>query len=430
MEAEQLYRQILSKESNHAQATHMLGVVAYNVNRLEVAEQWMRRALSLDPQLGGCYGNLGLVLAAQGRDEEAISAYRKAIELLPNLPEAYNSLGNALQSQGEFQAAEECFRNALKIRPGIVQTHWNLAKLLLLQGKYQEGWQEYAWRTQLGDFNFVRKDFAQPQWDGKELRGKTILINTEQGFGDNIQFIRYLPMVRDLGAKILLGCQPELIRLFRGQFKIDQWVLASQRLPDFHVHSPLLSLPMVFRTRLDSIPARVPYLFPEGIAAERWKDRLTRLEGRRVGIAWAGKPTHLHDRNRSIELPMLSPLAQVPGISFVSLQAGEAARQPAGEMRLNSWTDDLQDFAETAALIANLELVITVDTAIAHLAGAMGKPVWVLLPFVPDWRWLLARTDSPWYPTMRLFRQKQAGDWTHPLEQVVQSLHDLIKGNG
>ena len=271
----------------------------------------------------------------------------------------------------------------------------------------------------------AQPEFAQPPWDGSELNGKTVLLHAEQGLGDSIQFVRYVPMVRDRGGKVVLQCQPALSRLFTGLPGIDRVIKNGDPIPRFDAHCPLLSLPRAFGTTLDSIPASVPYLTADPAAALDWAKRLADRPGKKVGIVWAGRAGYVGDRTRSLSLTTLAPLACASGITWYSLQKGYAAAQisdaPQG-MELIDRTAELNDFADTAALIANLDLVISVDTAVAHLAGAMGKSVWTLLPYAPDWRWLLNRDDSPWYPTMRLFRQQRPGDWGEVIQRIAESL--------
>ncbi|HEY7091041.1 MAG TPA: glycosyltransferase family 9 protein, partial [Tepidisphaeraceae bacterium] len=273
------------------------------------------------------------------------------------------------------------------------------------------------------------RSFSRPQWTGSPIRrGETMLLHAEQGFGDTIHFIRFTRLVAERGAKVILECPPELSRLMEGsaaELGITQVVRLSQPpipLPPFDIHCPVMSLPMGFRTDLGSIPSS-SYLKADSKLVNLWSTRLGKPSGTRVGLAWAGRPSHRNDQNRSIDLNLLaSHLSNIPGVTYFSLQKGAATNLPGSAMPMIDHTSELSDFADTAALIANLDLVITVDTAVAHLAGALGKPVWVLLPFVPDWRWMLNRDDSPWYPTMRLFRQQSIGDWTVPLESVSEQL--------
>jgi hypothetical protein len=277
-------------------------------------------------------------------------------------------------------------------------------------------------------------EFAEPPWDGRPLEGRTLLLHAEQGFGDAIQFIRYLPLAAERGGRIIIECQAQLQRLFQINAGGSQIVASGQPMPDFDSHCPLLSLPWVFGTTLASVPDIVPYLRADAENVGSWRQRLAEhSQVVKVGLVWSGNPAHKNDRCRSMTLARLAPLAQTRGVRFFSLQKGEAAteaRTPPPGMELIDWTEELTDFADTAALIAHLDLVIAVDTAVAHLAGAMGKPVWTLLPFVPDWRWLLEREDSPWYPSMRLFRQPFWGDWDSVIERVADELSNWIKNRG
>ncbi len=274
------------------------------------------------------------------------------------------------------------------------------------------------------------RDSAQRQWDGSSLEGRSLLLHAEQGFGDALQFIRYLPRVAQRGGRIILGCQPELQRLFQTIADGCQIVVRGQALPAFDLYCPLLSLPRVFGTTLASIPNLIPYLRADAGEAGKWQQRLAEhCSMVKVGLAWAGSPAHKNDRNRSMKLARLAPLGRTPGVRFFSLQKGEAAAEsktPPG-LELVDWTQELKDFADTAGLIENLDLVIAVDTAVAHLAGAMGKPVWTLLPSNSDWRWMLEREDSPWYPTMRLFRQTSWGDWDSVVARVAEALSLWIR---
>jgi len=327
---------------------------------------------------------------------------------------------------GRIDEAIAACRQAIALNPDYAEFHFNLALSLLTSGDFQQGWEEYEWRWKCKEFPSPARDFAQPQWDGCPLEGRTLLLHTEQGHGDALQFIRYFPLVEQRGGKILIECYAELQRLFRTTAGRCQVVVRGQPLPAFDLHSPLLSLPRVFGTNLANIPNTVPYLRADPEDAGRWQRRLADDSALvKVGLAWAGRPTHTNDRNRSIKLARLAPLGQLPGVRFFSLQKGEVAAEaktPPPGMELVDWTEELKDFAETAALIANLDLVVAVDTAVVHLAGAMGKPVWVLLPFGSDWRWLLERQDSPWYPSMRLFRQSRIGDWDSVIARVVEAL--------
>lgn len=426
-------RQAVTLDPKSPEAWIDLGYGLAERGQLDEAIAAARQSIALDPRLPGAYGNLGVALAGKDQLDEAISAYGLAIALQPDLAEAHSNLGDTLHQKGQLDEAIAACRQAIGLKPGCAEGHYNLALTLLQQGNFAEGWDEHEWRWQTQNFPSPQQNFSQPQWDGSDLAGRTILLHAEQGFGDAIQFIRYAPLVAARGGTVLFMGAAGLRRLFQGTIGITQWLAPHETPPAFDVHCPLMSLPLAFDTCLQSIPASVPYMHPDPGAVERWQKKLTRDHPRhKVGLAWAGQTRHRNDRNRSIPLASLAPLAEVMNVTFYSLQKGSAGKQaktPRAEMTMIDWTDELTDFADTAALIANLDLVISVDTAVAHLAGAMGKPVWTLLPFVPDWRWLLDREDSPWYPTMRLFRQPTRGDWDSVIQRLAEALsHGIATG--
>ena len=424
------YRLAITLRPNYIKAHGNLGTALYDNGQLDEAIAAYHRAIALKPDSSEVHSNLGTALYDNGQLDEAIAAYRQAIALQPDLPEAHSNLGNALQGKGQLANAVAAYRRAIALKPDFPKAHVNLAYALLVEGDFLQGWDEYEWRWKLKDVAFSQRNFSQPQWDGRSMEGRTLLLHAEQGFGDAIQFIRYLPLVAQRGGNIILECQPELRRLFQTMAS-DLPVLArGESLPSFDVHSPLLALPRVFSTGLGDIPRTVPYLRTDAAGAAIWCERLAGSStSLKVGLVWAGHPTHKNDRQRSLKLASLAPLAEVGGVRFISLQkagtSAEARTPPAG-MELIDVAEELQDFADTAALISNLDLVIAVDTAVAHLAGAMGQPVWTLLPFAPDWRWLLERSDSPWYPTMRLFRQPSIGDWDAVIAEVREQLQALV----
>ncbi|MDP9172419.1 MAG: tetratricopeptide repeat protein [Planctomycetota bacterium] len=463
-EAIAVYRHALSLQPDYTEAMNNLGVVLYERKELAEAIACYRRALAIKPDYDHAINNLGNALSENGQVEEAFACYERVIKLSPNYADAYNNMGDIFVERnrlddaiGYFQKAcalrpdyAEAFSNlgnvmyrkcrmeeavaynrrAIALKPDLATAHWNLGLALLCRGEFPEGWREYAWRTRVRDMDGSCREFSQPLWDGGALGGRTILLHAEQGIGDSIQFIRYLPQVKAKGGKIMIDCGRPLMRLFQQSFAVDQWVCTGEPIPEFDVHCPLMSLPMVLGTTIQNIPAEVPYLLTDAKATEHWRQRTGEFQGLKVGVVWAGRPEHGNDRNRSMSLSTLAPLADVPGITFFSLQKGEPAAQardaPAG-MRLIDYADELEDFADTAALVANLDLVISVDTSVVHLAGALGKPVWALLPFWPDWRWMVNRSDSPWYPTLRLFRQRQTGDWNPPISEALSALRAFMK---
>jgi len=421
-EAVAVYRQSIALNPNFPKAHNNLGTALKEKGQLDEAIAAYRQAIILDPHYTEAHSNLGNALKDKGDVDEAIAAHRQAIVLNPSFSEAHNNLGMALKDMGQLDEALAAYRQAVALRSNFPEAHYNVASVLLAQGDFQPGWEEYEWRWKLKDFQPFLRNFARPLWDGSPLESRTLLLHAEQGFGDAIQFIRYLPFFIQQGGKIIVECQIELQRLFQTVADGVQVVARGHPLPAFDLHCPLLSLPRIFGTTLDTIPNAVPYLQSDPHDAENCRREFRDHEPiTKVGLAWAGNPAHKDDHNRSMQLATLAPLVHIPGVRFFSLQKGEWGNPRTG-LEIIDWTKEPKDFADTAALIANLDLVIAVDTAVAHLAGAMGKPVWTLLPFVPDWRWLLDREDSPWYPSMRLFRQPSREDWDSVVAQVVDAL--------
>jgi hypothetical protein len=329
------------------------------------------------------------------------------------------------------------------LKPDYADAHWNLSLLVLRFGDFEQGWVEHEWRWKIDQTQ--PREFSKPRWDGEALEGQTILLHAEQGFGDTIQFVRYAALVkeRNPGAGVVVQCQKRLVNLLRTCRGIDRLVLEGGELPAFDVHAPLLSLPGILKTTLETIPADVPYLFADEGLVAKWKAKLDAVKGFRVGINWHGREGNVESRRRDVPLEFFEGLAQVPGVRLVSSQKGEAATRSEvggqgselGEtdaarptiVDVGEFDTDSGAFMDTSAIMMNLDLVITSDTSVAHLAGALGVPVWVALPFVPDWRWLLDRSDSPWYPTMRLFRQKRIGDWMGVFEEIRAALAERVR---
>jgi tetratricopeptide (TPR) repeat protein len=426
-EAVAAYRMAAALRPDDAEALNGLGGALFKDGAFEQAIEFVRRAIALRPDLVEAHNNLGLALYRLGCYEAAIAAFGKAIDLRPQFHQAHNNLGNVYYTLGKLDQAVSSYQTALKLWPDYAMAHHNLGVILMLRGDLQQGWKELDWGP-LWQPNPRRAQLTKPLWDGSELGGRRILIHAEQGFGDAIQFIRYLPRVIAKGGEVQVACQRELHRLFQPIGPKVRWIAPDEPLAEHDVRSPLMGLPRIFDTTLENIPATIPYLAADVELAQQWGDRLSKEPGKKIGLAWAGRPKDINDRERSITLAHLAPLAQVPGLTFISLQKGDASAQaanpPAG-MKLLDWTDELKDFADTAALIASLDLVIAVDMVVVHLAGALGKPVWMLLQCYPDWRWLLDRADSPWYPTMRIFRQPRLGDWNTPIAQVSEALQRL-----
>jgi hypothetical protein len=408
------------------------------IKRFDAALSSYDKALAIKPDHIEALTNRGLVLYESNRLDEAIASYDKVLALNPDCIEAYINRGNALSRLNHVDEAIACHDQAIALQPDLALAHFNRSLPLLLKGDYISGWDEYEWRLK-GGMGFVEfRRFPTPQWLGKDdLTGKTIFVYAEQGYGDTIQFLRYVPLLASRGARVILEVQPSLLRLAQRLAGPAQ-VFASSEVPlRFEFWSPLMSLPRAFGTTIATIPCEVPYLAPDPLQAGDWRRRLAHLRGLRVGLVWAGGAhAHQHeaastDRRRSIALGHFAKLADVPGLSFVSLQKGEAGLQTSSSppgLVIEDWTNQLTDFAETAALIEVLDLVISVDTSVVHLAGALGKPVWLLNRFDTCWRWLLNREDSPWYPSLRQFRQPTAGDWDSVMMQVRNALAQFAAG--
>jgi Flp pilus assembly protein TadD len=463
-QAEQQCRWILARNADHADALNLLGIVAFRVGRADISLKLIARAVTLNPNSPEYHNNLGNVLLASGQYGPAAAAYRRSLAIKPGVAEIYNNLGNALSGVREYVQSLEAqqtsirlnpnrpepysntgtvlselgkndeaiaaYRAALALKPDFAEVHFNLSGCLLLKGDFETGWEEYEWRTKCVAVPDPREEFRRPVWDGGNLVGKTILLQAEQGLGDTLQFMRYVPMVAARGGRVLVECQPELIPVLKQLDVVSEWFPFGGSPPAFDIWARLLSLPCIFGTTLATIPAPTKLLKADASRSEQFRvqlDRLIRDQPRRpkVGLVWAGRPEHKNDHNRSMLLAQLLPLLESGAAVFFSLQKGPSASQIAalpGHVKILDLTPELHNFADTAALIDNLDLVIGVDTSVMHLAGAMGKPAWLLLPFVPDWRWLLDREESPWYPSLRLFRQKLIGDWSDVVQKITEAL--------
>jgi tetratricopeptide (TPR) repeat protein len=423
-EAIAAYRNAVQVQPNFPEAHNNLGDLLRQRGLVDKAIGALRTALLQRPNFPEALFNLGLCQEAQDEFEAALATFTDLLKLVPNSPEAHNELGNVLRELNRPREALAAHQRAIAFRPNFVQARWQAALCHLSLGEFEQGWCLFESRRQLPEWSEPR--FDKPQWNGSNPTGKRLLLWSEQGLGDTIQFIRYAPLLTARGAQVHLRCQPPLLRLLSKQLTLKTVTPENAPLPPFDLHYPLLSLPHLFRTTLDSIPAETPYLKPDPELASAWANRL-KISGalRRVGIAWATNLLPDSARKRWINPAALSQLASVRDVQFISLQKtppGSAPVSPPPGLPLVDYTADLNDFAETAALLANLDLVITCDTSVAHLAGAMGKSTWIALPFAAPWRWMIDRTDSPWYPTARLFRQPRPGDWTTPIRQMAEEL--------
>lgn len=425
-EAISAFRRALACSPNLIEAWNDLGDLLANNKQIEEAIRCFRKALEINPNYAPAQNNLGNTYRDLGRLAEALEAYERALKINANYPQIYNNMGTVQADLGRYEEAIVSYRKALSLPPDFPEIRCAYALTLLLMGNFAEGWVQYEARRRCMSYPDSRRNYGKPQWDGRPLEGRPILLHAEQGLGDSIHFIRYAPLVAQRGGKVYVEIQAELYRLFQQIPGIARLIKRADPLPDYDFECPFLSLPKAFGTHLENMPADVPYLRADPALSRAWKQRMAgEAAGLKVGVVWAGSPEHKNDRNRSISPSLLWPLTQIAGVRFYSLQKGAAPGQLEALRALTplvDWTQELSDFADTTALVDNLDLVVTADTAVAHLAGAMGKPVWVFVPFSPDWRWLLNREDTPWYPTMRLFRQPALGDWPSVIERVAAAL--------
>ena len=428
------YERALDLDTDNMQCLINLGVCRVDQGDIVAGEAHVRRAIAIDGRRARAWANLGVALARQDRYEDAFHAFERAQLLEKETGEAVESFVNFalhLREANRTQEALGLYEKNLVAHPSLAG-HNDYAFALLTAGRLPEGWHHYEFRWINEPLLSLRPDFPRPVWAGQDLRGKTILLRTEQGFGDFVQFVRYAPAVKALGATVLMQVRAGLEQLAHGVPGIDRILDRNEPLPEFDFYINLPSLPRVFGTDLVSIPANIPYLHAEPERVERWAKRLGAHDARRIGLAWAGSPSHTRDRYRTVPLRMLSPLWGLAGVRFVSLQKGPAAAEvdalPA-ELDFVNLGPELEDFCDTAAVISELDLVLCVDTAVAHLAGALGKPVWLMLPQPADFRWLEGREDSPWYPTMRLFRQSRRDHWEEVVERVKAALQERMRGD-
>ncbi len=419
----------LAMDPDQPEAYFYLGNAWKDMGKPEAAIENYRHAIQLAPRFHQAYYNLAKVLTDSGNLEEAAGNFEKAAALHPELIDSWVNLAYVYQELGDVPRALHAVETGLQFAPEQVDLRWNRAMLRLLLGHYLQAWADYEYRWQKG--NLQLPQFSQPRWQGEEIAGKTLLIHCEQGLGDTLQFVRYLPLVKSRVGKTILVCQPPLHRLLAGQNLADLVVRQGDELPEFDYYIPLLSLPGIFHTTVETIPSSPAYLTVNPAELARWEALVAGApETLRVGIVWQGNPQHTRDRDRSCPLPVMAALTRCAGVQLFSLQKGAGEQELSGDPLRQSILNlgpHIGDFADTAGAIHGLDVVISVDTSVAHLAGALGKPVWILLPFAPDWRWLLKRTDSPWYPTARLFRQKTRGDWAEVITRVARELQTVQK---
>ena len=423
------YEESLALEQEQAQVLNNLGNLYKNCGRLEDAIAAYRSAIDADGSLAEAHFNLGTAFFESGERAQAIAQCRTALALRPAFAEASVRLGLLLEQEGDAPGATACYRDAIAARPDFAEAHFNYALRLLLAGNFEKGWEEYEWRLRLPELEPLWPFAGRPRWDGSPLEGKTILLYAEQGLGDAIQFARFAPLVAERGGRVILNCAASLMALFENLPGVAALADRSKPAPAFDVCCSLLSLPRIFRTTLATLPAQSPYLHADPEKLRRWNARLAADSARlKVGVVWATQSSNKSAQSRSLDLEMLAPLAAAGDVLFCSLQKGPAADRiahaPAG-MRIVDCGRELADFSDSAALIGSLDLVISIDTAAAHLAGAMAKPIWLMTDWPPEWRWLLGRDDSPWYPTMRLFRRARAQSWQDVIARLAEALRTL-----
>jgi tetratricopeptide (TPR) repeat protein len=430
-DAARLYREILRRDPSLFPVLNNLGNMLRELGRLEEAEAAYRMALNAAPDDVGIICNRALILKDLGRAPEALAEVQRSIALKPT-PVGHSNLGLLWMGENKIEEALAEFTAAEALAPGDPDLVFHQGVALLHLGRFAEGWRKYEGRWGQRRSRERKRAFPQPQWMGEDIEGRTILLHSEQGFGDTLQFVRYAPLVAERGARVVLECQPPLKRLMRETAGVAEVVARGESLPAFDLFVPLMSLPLVFGTALETVPGRVPYIRPPAEAVAAWADVAAGHDRPRIGLVWAGDARHydvesnLIDQRRSVTLEAYAPLLGLPGVEFFSLQVGPLAGQARAFPQIVDHTPRIKDFADTAALVAHLDLVISVDTAVVHLAGALGKPVWVLSRFDNCWRWMREREDSPWYPQLRLYRQPAPRAWGPVLERLAADLRQWL----
>jgi tetratricopeptide (TPR) repeat protein len=426
--AENVLRHVIGEAGDHPPALHLMGIVAFKQDRIAEAALLMERSIAASPLEALYYRNICEVYRVLGRLDEALVAGNRAASLAPDDVHCHNNLGVLHYHRLELDEAIACGERAIALNADFAGAHFGIAEASLLRGDFGRGWEEYEWRLKLANAPPLLPPTDKPQWDGTPIQDGTLLLIADQGYGDVIQFARFIPWATARCVKLAIACSSELHPVIEQQtgagVVFDHW----ERVPEFRAFCPLSGLPRLIGTRLETIAADIPYAQADPAKVALWGERLAGLlpHGyRRIGIVWAGRPTHHNDRNRSTMLSTFAPLTEIPGLALVSLQKGPTQAQIGtywGRAPLINLGPELRDFGDTMAVLECLERVVIVDTSVGHLAGAMGKEAWVMLPFAPDWRWLLDRDDTPWYPTLRLFRQGKDRSWPAVMERIVREL--------
>ena len=423
------YREAVGLKPDFAEAYFALGTALQEHGQIDAAIVSLQEATRLRPGFVEAFCNLGNLFKEIGRLDDAVAVYAEAIRLQPDFGVAYCNLGNVQKEKHQFQLAIDCYGQATKLNPDFAEAHWNRSLVHLLIGDFEAAWPLFEWRWKAKKNNISLPDFKRPLWLGEQaLTGKTILICWEQGFGDTIQFCRYVPLVQALGAKVLLVVPPSLVPLLKTLHGVDQVLGPDEPVSDFDYFCPLMSLPLAFHTTLSTIPDPSAYLHTDEERMQFWAAKFPLVDKKRVGIVWRGRGT-----NKRASLPLTELIEYLPKhLDYVCMQKDvtDTERDILAEQNMYCFDQEIVDFSDTAALCGLMDVVISIDTSAAHLAGAMGKPTWVLLPHLPDWRWLLDRSDSPWYPSMLLYRQEQIGVWDPVLQRVAQDLTQLFLSRG
>ena len=421
-----IFKELVELQPDYPEAFNNLGLALFSCEKLDEAEVYLQKAIELRADFYDAYSNLGNIFLEWEELSKAKEYYKKAVSFKHDFHKAWYNLAKCYSLENNLPESLKTYRKAIEIKYDLVEAHWNLSHVLLANGEFSEGFKEYLWRWQRKEAIFIK--FTQPEWQGETIPYGTLLVHTEQGLGDAIQFVRYLKMVKPRVKKLILACEKTLIGLFATVAGIDE-LIDKTAIPqiadkvDYHV--PILNLPTIFETTLASTPDQVPYVTEDQSMVEKHKHHFQNFQDIfKVGIVWQGNPLHKNDHNRSCRLDDFLPLLSIPQTVFFNLQKNNDDKTHV--KNLKNLGPFLDTFADTAAIISHLDLIISVDTSVAHLAGAMAKPVWALIPFVPEWRWMLDREDTPWYPTMRLFRQQKRKDWQEVFIRVYAELKQFL----
>jgi tetratricopeptide (TPR) repeat protein len=427
------FQKAIEINPDYAFAYNGSGNVLMELKKFDEALLSFEKAIALNSQSSDAHNGKSNALQELKRFDDALSGYEKAIALTPHSADTYANHGLAMQGLKKFDEALQSYEAAIKLNPDLADPYWNKALLKILMGEYEEGWQLYEYRRHRKGQKESYPDYKQPLWLGQEsINGKILYIYPEQGLGDFIQFCRYIPLIEKLGAKVVLSVPAPLVSIIKTMGLNAEIVTKNQKVNAFDLHCPIMSLPLAFKTTLENVPNTVPYFYPDKAKKNDWEDKLNKASHQlKVGLVWSGSKDHKKDHDRSIRLEQLEPLLSLP-IAFYSLQK-EVREQDITTLsqlpQIRQFSEELIDFSDTAALVDCLDLIITVDTSVAHLAGAMAKNVWILISYLPDYRWMLDRDDTPWYPTAKLFRQANVSDWDNVVLNVKSALEELLTTN-